>query len=408
VHVRIGDHAMASTLLAALAAEAEIYNARGEVRLAEAENALAEGRSDDAAALLESMPLDWQTPVVKVQASDMLGRLYVERGDWEQARTALQDALRRRNDLEDPDGTWALNETVRDYMAADQALIDARGPQAAELRVQKANALLFGLGRPQEAVALYAEAAADTAAAPDVAARALFGAMLIWSEHLDQPDSAAACAARLEARYPESPQAYEARMGTGSDLLGFLLERRSLEQAERYAALSPEEREILAGAAAEPFVEAGRGGAPGSRLRRRMVYLARRPNLVFEPTQDEIDRALRIAEIERARSARTAAADSVRAAAEAAVGVGAAGAVTPAPPRGAEVGGTEVDGAAPGGAAAAVADSTVQDAASAQADADQAKDEDKKDDTKDDKKDKKDKKDDGGFDLRAPRPAPGR
>ena len=36
---------------------------------------------------------------MKAQARDMLGYLYLERGDWEEARTAFADALRQRNVL---------------------------------------------------------------------------------------------------------------------------------------------------------------------------------------------------------------------------------------------------------------------------------------------------------------------
>ncbi len=400
VHARIAEHEMAATLLAELESEAEIYNARGEVRLAQAENVLAEGREDEAVTLLESMPEDWLTPTVKARKGEILAAIYVDRGDWEKARESIGEALRRRDDLEDPLEAQSLNETLRSFVAADQALVDAQGADAAALRLEKANALLFGLDRPSEAAPLYAAAAVDTAAADAVAARALYGALVTYRDHLDQPDSAAVYAALLEDRYPESPQAYEARSGGSGDLLGFLFTLREQEQADRYAALSDEEREILAGAATEQIMTGGAAVQTGG-LRRRMIYLARRDNLVFAPTPDERDAYERRRSARAAADARTAAADSVRAAAAAAAGLDAGAGASPA--EGWAV--TPADSAAgvlPPGTQGEVGGRT-EEAQEEQAE-DKAADEDEQDEEEKDKKDKKDKKKEDVFDLRAPRP----
>ena len=90
----------------------------------------------------------------------------------------------------------------------------------------------------------------------------------------------------LEEQYPESPQAFEVRQGTDGDLLGYLLDRQEQAQAARFAALTPEEREELN--TITGFEEALASGAlaRSSGLRRRMIYLARRDNLVFEPSEE--------------------------------------------------------------------------------------------------------------------------
>jgi len=411
VHVRIGDHELAETLLAALAAEADIYRARGEVRLVEAENLIAQGRGDDATPLLESMPPEWETATVKAQARDMLGYLYLERGDWEEARMAFAAALRQRNDLEDPERTRRLHDNLRDFMSADQALVDAKGADVPELKLLKANSLLFGFDRPREAATFYREAAADTAATATVAARSLYGAYIAYRDHLDEPDSAAIYAERLEAGFPDSPQAYEARLGGEADLLGYLLAQQRDRQAERLAGLSPEERAALLAGEELPVGPAAQRPRAADALRRRMVYLARRPNLEFPPTPAE----LALAEERRAATAaivrRQAAADSTAAAGAAARAV--ADTTTPPPPlpAGAEIGGTVqppdatplttvTDSLPTMESRGAAADTTTQDEPVDETAADEEK---AGEDAEDEKKEKQKKKE---FDLRSPRPAP--
>lgn len=396
VHVRIGDHDLVDALLGELRAEAEVYNARGDVRLVEAESLVARSRPGEAASLLEGMPLEWQTPQVKAKAADLLGYMYMDRGEWEQARNSFQEALRQRNELEDPERTRRAHDTLKDYMAADQALVDAKGASAAELRLEKANALLFGFDRPREALDLYAAAAADTAADAEVAARATYGALITFRDHLDLPDSGRIYADALQERFPDSPQAYEARTGGSSELLGYLLARRHLEQEARLAALTPEER--LALASGEGVAVAGPDGlrrpTPGAGLRRRMVYLARRPNLEFPPTPQELALAEQRTGQVRAQAVRTAASDSVRAvsAAAAAAAAPADTSTVPRRPAGAEVGGSvPAAGAAPD---TLLPDGLVPD--DGQPEAGQAEGEqEKKDAEKDKKQEKKDT-----FDLR--------
>lgn len=317
VHVKMGDFEVADALLAELRDEASIYSAQGEVQVIEAESLVAQGKSDEAPSLLENMPVDWETPVVKARASDLLGYIYVDREDYEEARTRFQTALLRRDELDDPDRTRRLNDNLQDYLAAEAALPDARPERIPTLKLLQANAMLFGFEKSQTAASLYIQAAADTAADSTVAARALYGAYLTYDSYLDKPDSGAIFSARLEKDFPESPQAFEIRSGTRSNLLEFLLARQDLQQQERFANLSDEERGALqAESDFSPTEAQTRFGLPG--VRRRMVYLSRRPNLVYPPPEAALQAAQvrQIADLKKADAdiAAQAAADSIKAA----------------------------------------------------------------------------------------------
>ena len=154
VQVRLGEYQRAAELIDGLRAEAQVYNSQGMLALVEAENLFAQDRGGDAAPLLENMPKEWQTPAVKAMAADLLGYEFMARGEWEPAKTQFQEALRRKDDLEDAQRTRRLNDNLNDYLAAQGALKDARGPRVADLKLLQANSLLFGLDRPRQAVQL--------------------------------------------------------------------------------------------------------------------------------------------------------------------------------------------------------------------------------------------------------------
>ncbi|MCB1182730.1 tetratricopeptide repeat protein [bacterium] len=394
VHVRMNDFEIVELLVRQLRAEAEIYQAQGEVALLEAESLIAQGKIDEAAPLLENMPTEWETPEVKARAAEIMGDVYLSRGEWEQSREKFTAAVARRDALDDEEHVRRMNETLKDFLAAEQALPDAKGERVAQLKLLQANALLFGFERPHMAASLYAEAAADTAADDAIAARALYGGFVTYRDHLALPDSAAIFRGELTARYPESPQAYEAATEGESNLYGYLLELRSGAQAENYAALTPEERQQLT---VLEDVTAGLGGGTARTLpgvRRRMVYLARRANILYEPPTIAIEQiaAEQAAKVRAAAddAARQAEFDSLRAAGQAAPDP-AAGAAA-----GAAIGGTAGEGvgsATPVGGdpvdAAAGTESARDGSADAKQDGDK-KDGDKQDDKKDDKKKKKD------------------
>ena len=283
VNVRTGDFEVAELLLKNLWDEAETYSAQGDVRVVEAENLVAQGRQDEAAPLLENMPQEWQTATATPLAADILGYIYIERGKWDFAMGEFTKALRGRDYLDDKERSQRMRESLQDYMSAENSLASATGDRVPRLKLLQANAMLLGFDRPGEAARLYVEAAADTAADSTVTTRALYGAVITYRDHLDKPDSAAIFADELEQRFPDSPQTFELINGTDADLLQYLLTQQKQEQAEHLAELSPEallELQTVADATGErvavrPRAELG--------LRRQMVYLSRRPNLVYEP-----------------------------------------------------------------------------------------------------------------------------
>ncbi len=294
VLTRAGTLDKANEVLGGLHQPAAFYKAEGELALAEAELLVTRGKADDAAALLQAMPVEWQTPKVKGLAADMLGYRYLEQQDYEEAHTQFKIALSQLKDLEDPDRTKLLNDQLRDYLAAELALTDAKGERVPRLKLLEANAMLFGFERPAMAAALYREAATDSTADSLLAASALYGLWVTYGQHLDRPDSAAAAAAELQTRYPRSAQARElAAPGGGGSLLDFLLAEREEVQRRNFAKLSPEEK-----AALEKVTEVAVAAdeAPrerGMAARRRMVYLSRRANLQFPPPEVIIPVGLR-------------------------------------------------------------------------------------------------------------------
>lgn len=272
--VRLGEYETVDEQVSLLKNQAEIYAKQGDVTLVEAENLIARGDLDGGMAMLLGMPDDQaDARDVKAVRADMLGYGYIQQGDLEKAKESFSDAVTGGEILEDIDGTRLLLETIKDYLAAEGQLPDADPPRAATLRLIKANALLFGFDRPREALDTYAAVAADTAADSTAAPRALYGAMLVYENWFQQPDSAAIYRDELNARYPESPQAYQAQTGETADLLAFLLQQEEarLEVMRSDSTLTTDQ-----------LTGSGRShGGRGTGLRRRMVYFHRRDNLVF-------------------------------------------------------------------------------------------------------------------------------
>nr|MEE4266548.1 tetratricopeptide repeat protein [Candidatus Krumholzibacteria bacterium] len=287
VHVRLEDYEVTELLLGELENEAEVYSAQGDVAIIQAENLVAQGRGDDASPLLENLPAEWTNPGhIKARTAEILGNLYLERGELEKAKEKFQESLRRKDALEDENRSRILNDTLSDYLAAEKALPDARPERVPRLKLLQANSLLFGFDRPRQAAQLYVSAALDTAADSTSAARALYGAVLTYRDFLDEPDSAEIYTSRLLSRFPRSPQAFEVGRGEDGDLLGFLLDQQQKEQAERFANLTPEEIEDLNTVVGLDEAVGTLGPADLGGVRRRMIYLARRDNLVFKPSEE--------------------------------------------------------------------------------------------------------------------------
>jgi hypothetical protein len=282
---------------------AEIYSSQGEVLLAEVELHIAQGNSDAAFPLLETMPETWKTPQVKAKLGDTMGYIRLDRQEFEEAQTSFKDALMGRAFLEDEIQTRQLSGHLSDYLAAENALSDAQPERVPSLKLLQANAMLFGFERPTEAARLYREAAVDTAADSTVAARALYGAAMVYRQHLILPDSAAFFAVLLEERFPDSPQAYEMRATSDGNLLSFLLDRRGAEQDARFAALSDEELAELTTVKDFFVASSGVAGADVIKVRRRQVYLSRRSNILFPPPELALAAARQARELDQAAAA---------------------------------------------------------------------------------------------------------
>lgn len=336
VLTRAGMADKAGEVLGGLHQAAAFHKAEGDLALAEAELLVARGKADDAAALLQAMPVEWQTPKVKALAADMLGYRYLEQQDYEEAHAQFKIALSQLKDLEDPDRTKLLNDQLRDYLAAELALAEAKGERVPRLKLLEANAMLFGFRRPATAAALYREAAADSSADSLLAASALYGLWITYGQHLDQPDSAAQAAAELQERYPRSAQARELAAPGGGNLLAFLLAEREEAQRQNYAKLSPEEKAALEKVTEVAVAAGGAQKERGMTARRRMVYLSRRANLQYPPPDVVIPVGIR-REAPETTVGETPPADGLPGSAQPAVGAlpeptpGEPAAVTPAP-----------------------------------------------------------------------------
>lgn len=284
VMARAGDLEGADDLLASLDQAAAFHKSEGELTLARSEVFVWRKRPDEAATLLQSMPNEWLTPVVKARAADLLAYRHLERQEYAEAFEQFKVAMGQRDKLDDPERTRRLNDQLKDYLAADKDLAAAKGDRVPRLKLLQANALLFGFDRPARAAELYREAAADSAADSLVAARALYGLWLAQETRLGAPDSAAAVAGELLRRYPGSAQAREVAASDSGTLLEFLLAERSRAQERNLAGLTDEERRKLEEVSIASSGGAGSGPAGGGpQARRRMVYLARREPLVFPP-----------------------------------------------------------------------------------------------------------------------------
>ncbi len=307
VHVHLGDFEVVDLLFKGLEEEAPIYTAEGEVVLVGAESMVAQGRGEDAGTLIESMPEDWNTPTVKARAADILGYLYMERGDLKEAAEQFTFAVRGRDELDDINQTKILANNLQDYLSAEEALPDARAERVPRLKLLQANALLFGFKRPAEAGLLFREAGLDSAADSLLAPRGLYGAVVVYRDYLDMPDSADYYSALLEEHYPDSPQAFDLRMGTEGDLLGFLLAQKQSVQSTYLATLSPEELDELQKSSLTSG--AGRAGRRSEfeGVRRRMVYLSRRDNMVFDPPDGAVQAAQLRLEVQRQKMVQDAA-----------------------------------------------------------------------------------------------------
>jgi len=165
---------------------------------------------------------------------------------------------------------------LRDYLAAEQSLPDAKPERVPSLKLLQANVLLFGMERPHLAASRYLEVAFDANADSATAVRGLYGAYLVYQEHLALPDSASLLADELTRTYANSPQAFLIREGQDANLLAYLLVLRDeerLRQAEIALASGQELGQVVEG---EPTGPEGSPGLPGGRVGAGFAATARR------------------------------------------------------------------------------------------------------------------------------------
>lgn len=224
--IRSGQFDAADHELSSLKLEAEIYKAQGEIALVEVDGLLAQGRDAQAAPILEGLPKEWRTTAVNARAADLLAGIYFRQWRLEDAATQWRDAMRNPTLLPAPERSRALLNHVRDYLAAEQRSKTCEPAQLPTQKLNQANALLLGLGRTRQALALYLEVADLAADDSASAARALYGAAVVYRDSLAAPDSASALFERLQRDFPDSPQAFVARTGGAGDLLTFLRGQR--------------------------------------------------------------------------------------------------------------------------------------------------------------------------------------
>lgn len=293
VHVKMGDFDLAEDLMVGMRGEAEIYASMGEVRLVEVESLVAQGKIDEATPLLEGFPPEWDNPQVIARKSDIRGYLFMVAGNWEEAKTEFQIAVRGNDILDDIDGTRSLLTTLGDYLGAEQGLVDASGPKVGRLKLLQANAMIFGFENPSEAARLYREAAADTASDSTVVVRALYGAHLAYAEYLDMPDSASFFADELLNGFPASSQAMFLSSSGDADILSQLLAEKEALQQVALANLTDEERAALIEVLDEVAVgKTVTRPIATAKIRRRQVYLKLRDNIVYAPSEEMIRKKL--------------------------------------------------------------------------------------------------------------------
>ncbi len=288
VKVKLALYDVVEQMTAELHDQAEIFNAQGDVALIEAESLVAQGKLDDAAPLLENLPEDWDLGSTRYRIADLLGYLYLERWQLEEAQEKFQESQQGRDDLDDIGRTRQMLASLKDYLAAEQSLATVKEERVPSLKLLQANELLFSLGRPRQALDLYLDVAADDHADSTQAARALFGAVKVCREKLALPDSAAIFEDQLLHSYPDSPQAFQIREGDAGDLLAYLLQRQEdiRQQEAELAATEQTGDDATRDPAAfdTPAADAGpdTGDSAEGGLRRRKIYRKKRPDLIFD------------------------------------------------------------------------------------------------------------------------------
>jgi len=212
-------------LLDAITPEAEFYESQGMITVVRAENHLASEQVSDAETVLSSMPGEWLNTDVQALTGEMLGEIYL--ADWklDEAAQAFRNAARNSRITSNPVRVKRLNDDLQLLNRTLDRLEGVSEQERPALLLVQANILQLSLDQPRMALELYHEVSSLAEADSLSAVRGLFGAAIVYRDHLALPDSAQAMEELLIDRYPNSPQALFLRDGPDADLYSFLMER---------------------------------------------------------------------------------------------------------------------------------------------------------------------------------------
>ncbi len=220
--VKLEQYEEVNQMLPGLSDEKEMYEAGGLVMLLEAENLAAQQKWDEAAPMIENMPAEWNTGEVGTRGAELMGDIYFKQWRLEEALEQYRGAARSSTLLDNPDRTKSRKDVLDRYLAADQRLDTASPEQVPALKLVQANAMLFGMVRPDLALPLYKEVASADSIDTSAAVRGLYGVAITHRDYLDQPDSAAVTIDTLLVRYPDSSQAFSLQKKNGETLFSYL------------------------------------------------------------------------------------------------------------------------------------------------------------------------------------------
>jgi len=214
--VKLEQYEEVDQMLPGLSDEKEMFDAGGLVMLLEAENLAAQQKWDEAAPMIENMPAEWNTGEVGTRGAELMGDIYFKQWRLEEALEQYRGAARSSSLLDNPGRTKSRKDVLDRYLAADQRLDTANPDQIPALKLVQANAMLFGMARPDLALPLYQEVASADSIDTSAAVRGLYGVAITHRDFLDQPDSAAVAMDTLLARYPDSSQAFSLQNKSGT------------------------------------------------------------------------------------------------------------------------------------------------------------------------------------------------
>jgi TolA-binding protein len=234
--IRSGDFEQAGDIAQAVTPEAELYQKNGMLLLVRAENLMAQDNREDAVALIENMPDEWRTSEVSARLGEMLGYMYLSQWRLEDAHPHFRAAIRNTKALDQEERTRLINTELGRYLTTTNRLDSATPEQQPALKLVQANVMMGPLESPRRALDIYLDVMESADLDSASAVRAMYGAVIIYRDHLALPDSAAAVQERLLNDFPDSPQAFTLRNGEQGDLFAYLMKQDEIRVAAAMAA----------------------------------------------------------------------------------------------------------------------------------------------------------------------------